>query len=125
MTLLLVDDCVAERDLNALALGTEFTVLTANRGAEGIALALRERPDVVILDVNMPGMDGWETCAVLKRNPITADIPVVFLTGTSDDRLTQHALAVGASAILSKPCPIDTLRDTVLAAAMPGSSDRH
>ena len=112
-TLLLVDDCVAERELYELALETEFNILTACRGSDGVNLALSERPDLVLLDVRMPGIDGWTTCAYIKSHPDTADIPVVLLTGADDVDLTQHAVAVGASALLKKPCRADTLCKTI------------
>jgi len=112
-TLLLVDDCVAEREFYEHALETEFNILTASRGSDGVALALNERPDLVLLDVKMPGMDGWAACTYIKSHPDTADIPVVLLTGTDDVDLTQHAVAVGASALLTKPCPPDKLRNTI------------
>jgi CheY-like chemotaxis protein len=112
-TLLLVDDCVAERELYEIALETEFNILTANRGSDGVNLALSERPDLVLLDVKMPGIDGWTTCTYIKSHPDTADIPVVLLMGADDIDLTQHAVAVGASALLTKPCPADKLRNTI------------
>ena len=115
-TLLLVDDCVAERELYEIVLGREFNILTANRGSDGVHMALSERPDLVVLDVNMPGIDGWTTCTFIKSHPDTADIPVVLLTGADEVDLTQHALAVGASALLTKPCPADKLRSTILQA---------
>jgi CheY-like chemotaxis protein len=111
--LLLVDDCVAERDLYEMVLAREFNILTANRGSDGVHMALSERPDVVVLDVNMPGLDGWTTCTFIKSHPDTADIPVVLLTGADDIDLTQHAVAVGASALLTKPCAADKLRNTI------------
>ena len=114
--LLLVDDCVAVRDLYELALEPSFQVSTANRGVEGLALAMTEHPDVVVLDVLMPGLDGWETCAAIKSNPQTAGIPVILLTAADDRDLTQHAIAVGASALLNKPCPADRLVNTILSA---------
>jgi DNA-binding response OmpR family regulator len=51
--------CVAEREFYAHALETEFNILTAGRGSDGVTLALNERPDLVLLDVAMPGIDGW------------------------------------------------------------------
>ena len=113
LTLLLVDDCVAERELYEHALETEFNILTASRGSDGVNLAIRERPDLVLLDVTMPGMDGWTACTYIKSHPATADIPVVMLTGTDNVDLTQHAVAVGASALLTKPCPAEQLRNTI------------
>jgi CheY-like chemotaxis protein len=108
-TVLLVDDCIAQRDLYELVLAPEFTVLTASRGSDALTLAAREHPDVVVLDVMMPGLDGWETCTRLKTDPVTADTPVVLLTGSNDVDLSQHAVAVGADAILNKPCSADML----------------
>ena len=116
--LLLIDDCVALRDLYELVLEREFDVLTATRGAEGAALARDVQPDAIVLDVTMPGMDGWETCALLKHHDFTAHIPVIMLTGEGGD-LAQRATAVGASALLQKPCPAERLRDTILAALSP------
>jgi CheY-like chemotaxis protein len=108
-TVLLVDDCVAERDLYELVLAPECTVLTASRGSDALALAAQTHPDVIVMDVMMPELDGWETCARLKTNPVTADTPVLLLTGANDVDLSQHAVAVGADAIMNKPCPADAL----------------
>ncbi len=116
VNLLLIDDCVAERDLYECVLQPEFSILTATRGADGLALAHRAQPDAIVLDVLMPGMDGWETCRQIKCNPVTTDIPVILLTAADDRDLSQHATAVGASAVLHKPCPADRLREAILAA---------
>ncbi len=111
--LLLVDDCVAQRDLYEVALQREFEILTASRGAEGVALAKKARPAAILLDVLMPGMDGWEACTMLRCNEATADIPVILLTGADDRDLSQHAMAVGASALLKKPCSVDQILRTL------------
>jgi CheY-like chemotaxis protein len=112
-TLLLVDDCVAQRDLYETALRMNFTILTASRGDEGLAIAARELPDAIVLDVMMPGLDGWQTCRRLKSNATTADIPIIFLTGQDDGDLSEQAAAVGGSVVLRKPCPVEQLRDTI------------
>jgi CheY-like chemotaxis protein len=108
-----VDDCVPQRDLYELALEQEFEILTASRGAEGIELAAREQPDAILLDVLMPEMDGWETCTRIRCEAATADIPVILLTAADDRDLSQHAMAVGASALLRKPCSVDRLRQAI------------
>lgn len=113
-TVLLIDDCGTERDLYELALEHDFHILTASRGSEGASLAQRRRPDAIVLDVLMPGMDGWETCTLIKSDSITADIPVILLTGADDRDLSQHAMAVGATALLRKPCALDRLRHTIV-----------
>jgi two-component system, cell cycle response regulator len=113
LRLLLVDDYAPERDLYEIALEQQFQILTASNGPEGIAMAIAERPHVIVLDVLMPGMDGWETCTKIKSHPVTADIPVILLTGSDEHNLSQQAVAVGAAAILTKPCPADRLVDRI------------
>jgi len=113
LRLLLVDDYAPERDLYEIALEQQFQILTASNGPEGIAMAIAERPHVIVLDVLMPGMDGWETCTKIKSHPATADIPVILLTGSDQHNLSQQAVAVGAAAILTKPCPADRLVDRI------------
>jgi putative two-component system response regulator len=80
-----------------------YRVAVANSGAEGLALIRRETPDLVLLDVNMPGLGGYAVCTQLKRDPVLRRIPVVLLTALSemDDRL--RALRVGADEFISKP----------------------
>jgi CheY-like chemotaxis protein len=112
-TLLLVDDCVAERDLYDLVLQRDFRIVTASRGADALALVASARPDIVVLDVMMPGITGWETCTRIKSDPISADTPVILLTSVDDVDLWQHAVAVGAQAVLNKPCPADRLLNCV------------
>ena len=74
---------------------------------------LRSTPDLVILDVNMPGMSGWELCSLLRRQTSTRTVPVLFLTGRQEvkDRIT--AMQVGGSDYLSKPFAAEELRQKV------------
>ncbi len=79
-------------------------VLTASSGSRGLELAAAHDPDVVLLDVLMPGMDGFEVCSQLKANLQTRDVPVVFVTALQTERAHRlRALEVGAEAFLSKP----------------------
>jgi PAS domain S-box-containing protein len=79
-------------------------VLTALNGQEGISLALQEDPDVILLDIIMPEMDGYEVCRRLKANDKTVHIPVLFLTAIKTDKNSRiKALDVGGEAFLSKP----------------------
>jgi CheY-like chemotaxis protein len=78
-------------------------VLEAEDGETGIAVARRERPDLILLDVMMPGLDGWEVARRLAADPETRDIPVVFLTaraGEEDRRLGEH---LGGAGYVAKP----------------------
>lgn len=82
----------------------EVTVLTAVDGPNGIRLAITEDPDVVLLDVVMPSMDGFTVCKELKADTRTKEIPVVFITAHRGDKANRiRALEVGAEALLSKP----------------------
>jgi DNA-binding response OmpR family regulator len=74
---------------------------------------LRAVPDLVILDVNMPGMSGWELCALLRRQSATREIPVLFLTGRREVRDRITAMQVGGSDYLAKPFGADELRRKV------------
>jgi CheY-like chemotaxis protein len=116
LNVLLVDDCVAERDLYQSVLEPEFHILTAARGLEGAALAAAYHPDAIVLDVLMPGIDGLETCARIKREAATTDIPVLLLTGADRPDLSERAKAVWAWTVLHKPCPADKLRTAILSA---------
>ena len=78
--MLLVDDSDEQRTFYAAVLQPTAVVMTAARGEDALALACADPPDVIILDVMMPGMNGWETCERLKAEPITANIPIIMLT---------------------------------------------
>jgi CheY-like chemotaxis protein len=112
-TVLLIDDCEPHRSMYEVTLEAEFDVVTAARGREGLRLAATNHPDAILLDVLMPEMDGWETCTRLKSDPATESIPVILLTGTTDIDLTDHAMAVGACDVLTKPCSPDRLLGTI------------
>ncbi|MCX8123171.1 MAG: PAS domain S-box protein [Spirochaetes bacterium] len=79
-------------------------VITAQSGKEGIQKAVEQNPDVIILDVKMPEMDGYEVCQVLKNNPKTRHIPIIFLTAIHTDTQSKvKGLKLGADAFLTKP----------------------
>jgi CheY-like chemotaxis protein len=100
-TVLVIDDDPAFRDLVTRLLAKEgFRVVTASDGDEGLMRARQLRPDLITLDVMMPGLDGWSLLAALKAEPALADIPVIMLT-ISDDR--NKGFALGASEYLTKP----------------------
>ena len=82
----------------------QATILTATEAGKGIELAQAQNPDVILLDVLMPGMDGFEACRRLKANPLTRYIPVLFLTAIKGDKEARlRALEVGAEGFLTKP----------------------
>jgi CheY-like chemotaxis protein len=85
-----------------------FSVRTAASGEEAIAAA-EERPAVVVMDLAMPGLNGWEATRRLKTGARTSDIPVIVLTAHGLDQYREVALAAGCDAFLSKPCAIEDL----------------
>jgi two-component system sensor histidine kinase/response regulator len=88
----------------------EVLVLSANNGYEAFEMISVEEPDVILLDIIMPGMDGFEVCRKLKEDAVLSDIPVIFLTSLKEDKnLRIKALEVGAEGFLSKPIDIHQL----------------
>ena len=110
---LMIDDSEAQLDLYALVLQACYRVLLAASGPKGIRMAQTERPDAIVCDLSMPGMDGWEVCRHLKAHPATAANPVINLTATSDSYLAQAAASAGVKAVLTKPCCFDRLRASI------------
>jgi putative two-component system response regulator len=116
---LLVDDSDEQRNLYAEMLRSRAAVSTAARGEHALALASADPPDVIVLDVMMPGMDGWETCARLKADPATKGIPIIMLTSLDAVDVPARARQAGAVAVLMKPCPAERLILTINAARQP------
>lgn len=101
---LVVDDIAANlRLLEVKLLNEYYEVAVAASGAEALTVAANWMPDVVLLDVMMPGMDGYEVCRRLKAQPATAHVPVVMVTALTDQAERVRALDAGADDFLSKP----------------------
>ena len=102
---LIVDDEADIREVAALSLEMTagWEVRTASSGAEGIAMALADAPDAILLDVMMPDMDGPSTYERLQANPATAAIPVVFLTAKVQAADQRRFHELGVAGVLSKP----------------------
>lgn len=111
--ILVVDDLREQCDLYAFLLAPVARVITATDGQRGLELARTEHPDLVLLDVVMPGLSGWDVCERMRANAETADIAVVFLTGLDQVDVPARARDVGAQAVLMKPCPVDRLLLTI------------
>jgi signal transduction histidine kinase len=103
-TILVVDDEPENLSLLSTVLRPVYQVRAANSGAQALRAAASEpRPDLVLLDVMMPGMDGYEVLERLRMNPATADIPVVFVTALTDADDEERGLALGAADYIAKP----------------------
>jgi CheY-like chemotaxis protein len=114
VTVLLVDDEPSNIDLLKGLLPADYKVKVAISGEKALKIAQKEHyPHLILLDVMMPEMDGYEVCRQLKADTATAAIPVVFVSGHTDDAERAKGLALGAANFLSKPVDPDKVR-TVL-----------
>lgn len=90
-----------------------FKVIAENTAVDGIKAAKKFTPDVILLDIMMPGMDGYEVCNKLKADPQTAEIPVVFLTGKDSRDDSGRSFKVGGDLFVKKPFSCERLLDIV------------
>lgn len=113
--ILLADDEEAIRTLLALTLKNValYELLEARDGAEALAVARREIPDLILLDVLMPQPDGFDVCAQIKADPRTRHIPVILLTALTQDRHRLRGQQVGADGYFSKPFSPTALLQTI------------
>lgn len=111
--ILVVDDAVENvRILKALLQEIGHVVFSLD-GAGALKQAEQHRPDIILLDVVMPVMDGYETCRQLKANPATSDIPVIFVTGADSKGDRERGLAAGATDYIYKPFEPEIVRALV------------
>ncbi|MDE2419308.1 MAG: diguanylate cyclase [Burkholderiales bacterium] len=101
--LLVVDDQPINIQVMYQAFAGEFQVFMATNGEQALAICKNNPPDLVLLDVVMPGMDGFEVCTRLKADPATSHIPVIFVTAHNDAAEETHGLSVGAVDFIAKP----------------------
>jgi DNA-binding response OmpR family regulator len=99
--------------VRALLAADGYDVAAPDSPTEALTDLLRETPDLVILDVNMPTMTGWELCAILRRQTSTRNLPVLFLTGRGEIKDRILAMQFGGSAFLAKPFDGEELREKV------------
>ena len=102
-SILIVDDAPANLSLMAGLLMAHYTVKALNAGSRVLALARQEAPDLILLDVMMPDMDGYEVCRQLKADPLTCEIPVIFVTSKTDAGSEQRGMAAGAVDYIMRP----------------------
>jgi twitching motility two-component system response regulator PilG len=114
MKVLLVDDTRTLLSLiQVYLMGWQIEFHEAKDGLEGLAKAKEIRPDLIVSDVRMPGMDGFELCAAVRADAGMHLTPIVLLTSLNDDTSRKKGKLVGASAFLTKPVSVDELRKTV------------
>lgn len=108
-TILVVEDVEINRDLLLQLLEDDYQVVTASDGAEGVEATRRIRPDLVLMDLSLPKMDGWEATRTIKADPELKHIPVIALTAHAMPGDEQKARAAGCDDYLSKPIDEDLL----------------
>ena len=108
--ILVAEDEEDIRELIAFTLRfAQFEVLTAANGAEAVDVVRAERPDLILMDVRMPRMTGYEACRILKEDDETAEIPIVFLSAKGQETEIQQGLSSGAEEYILKPFAPDDL----------------
>jgi two-component system, cell cycle response regulator DivK len=107
--ILIVEDVEYNRDLLVQLLEEEYEILTAADGAAGIEAAAQNRPDLILMDLSLPGVDGWEATRRLKARSETEAIPVIALTAHAMQGDEERARACGCDDYLTKPIDEDQL----------------
>lgn len=107
--LVIEDDEIVARTIERSLRGQEFRVTVTNSGVEGLKNAHRQLPDLVIMDIIMPGMDGYSVCREMRADPLLSEIPILFLTAKAKDEDRIQGFLAGADDYLTKPFNIDEL----------------
>lgn len=102
-TILIVEDIEMNRELLAQLLEDQHALLFAEDGLTALELAARSRPDLILMDLSLPHMDGWEATRRLKSDPVLGHIPVIVLTAHAMRGDEEQALACGCDDFLTKP----------------------
>jgi len=113
-TVLIIDDEPEITEIVDVFLSNAgYTVVAENTALDGIKTAKKIRPAVILLDIMMPGMDGYEVCNELKADAVTADIPVIFLTGKDSRDDSGRSFQVGGDLFVKKPFSCERLLEIV------------
>ena len=112
-SLLVIDDAPQNIEVLGEYLSDGYDIQCALSGAEGLALIAKRLPDLILLDVMMPEMDGYAVCDAIRRNPATREIPIIFVTAKGDADSESRALAAGAVDFIHKPINRDVVRARV------------
>jgi diguanylate cyclase (GGDEF)-like protein/PAS domain S-box-containing protein len=108
--ILAIDDMPANLALLGLALQDDYAIQIATSGAKGLELAHDDPPDLILLDIMMPEMDGYETCRRFKADPVLQDIPIIFVTALTEKNAEATGFSLGAADYLTKPVDIEIAR---------------
>jgi DNA-binding response OmpR family regulator len=124
-TVLIVDDNQDLLDLLTEGLSEDFTVVTAGDGAEGLARYFETEPDCVVIDVKMPGIDGYQLARALRGDPATALTPLIMLTAMTQDRDRFLGFIAGVDQYLTKPALPSEVRAAIHQAILVSEDERR
>ncbi|TET55869.1 MAG: response regulator [Dehalococcoidia bacterium] len=111
--ILIADDEPNIRSVVARMLDKDYIVLEAANGEEAVDIAGRERPDIILMDLMMPEMDGYTACSLIKADQATKMIPVIILTAIGHEFNRKFAMEMGADAYITKPFTPQVLADAI------------
>lgn len=112
--ILIVDDLRENIDLiKTFFINNSYNLISATSGEEAINIINQDPPDLILLDIIMPGMDGFEVCDILKKNPKTRNIPIVMVTGMHDQKSKQKGISLGVDDFVTKPIEMFELKSRV------------
>jgi len=120
--ILVIDDDPIVAETIEILFDSEITVISAKNARDGIELAKTEQPDLILLDVRMPEMDGYETCRRLRSRAATGRLPIVMITAMDSEDCRQKGLDAGADAYFTKPFDPDQVISTL--AVLIGANDQ-
>ncbi len=100
---LIVDDSLENRLLLNILLEDDYTVMAADSGEACLNLVNLDRPELILLDINMPGLNGYQVCKKLKSNSVFEDIPIIFISGSDGQEERQNGFNAGGDDYITKP----------------------
>ena len=111
--ILIADDEPNIRSVVARMLDKDYVVLEATNGEEAVDIAGREKPDIILMDLMMPQMDGYTACSLIKADQATKMIPIIILTAIDHESNRKFAMEMGADGYITKPFTAQVLADAI------------
>jgi DNA-binding response OmpR family regulator len=111
--ILLIDDSEITLGVEQIILRSKYDLVTAKDGEEGVRKARLERPDLILCDVVMPTLDGFETCRRIRSDPLTMDVPIILVTSQSSEKTMVNGFESGCSDYVLKPIQAQELLEKV------------
>ena len=110
---LLVDDEKFNYEMLEMGLGDKVELEYATNGQLALSLSIETKPDIILLDICMPGLDGYDTCRLLKNTPETSDIPIILISGLDNEQEVEEGFNAGCDDYLTKPFQLSELLNKI------------